>query len=70
MTSDIVLFTARLRLRRLSRDDAPYVVSACQTPGFTDGMSWEPVTSIEESHEFTDYALGMWDKGGEVRVDR
>lgn len=60
---DVILTTPRLRLRRLSRDDAPHVVSACQTPGFTDGMSWEPVASIEESHEFTDYALGMWDKG-------
>lgn len=60
---DIILTTDRLRLRRLSRDDAPHVLSACRTPGFTDGMTWEPVDTIEETHVFTDEALELWEKG-------
>lgn len=61
--SDHILTTERLRLRRLSRDDAPHVLSACQTPGFNDGMTWEPVHSIEETYIFTDYANDLWEKG-------
>lgn len=57
---DIVLTTQRCRLRRLSRDDAPFVVEASQTPGFTDGMRWEPMKTEEETHEFTDLALSLW----------
>lgn len=60
---DIVLHTSRCRLRRLSREDAPHVLSACQTPGFNDGMTWEPVHSIEETYIFTDYANALWDTG-------
>lgn len=63
MMNDIILTTQRLRLRRLSRDDAPHILSACQTPGFTDGMTWEPVDTIEETHPFTDEALALWEKG-------
>lgn len=58
-----ILITYRLRLRRLSHDDAPHVVSACQTPGFTDGMTWEPMATEQETRCFTDYALEMWQKG-------
>lgn len=60
---DHILITDRLRLRRLSRDDAPSILSASQTPGFNDGMTWEPVHTIEETHIFTDYANDLWDKG-------
>lgn len=60
---DYILTTERLRLRRLSRDDEPYVLSACQTPGFNDGMTWEPVKTIEQAHIFTDYANDLWNKG-------
>jgi [ribosomal protein S5]-alanine N-acetyltransferase len=60
---DYILTTERCRLRRLSHGDAPHILSACQTPGFTDGMTWDPVRTIEETREFTDYALGMWEKG-------
>ena len=60
---DAPLLTARCRLRRLSHDDAPHVVSACETPGFTDGMTWEPVRTIEETHAFTDEALRLWETG-------
>lgn len=60
---DFTLTTERCRLRRLSHDDAPHVLSACQTPGFTDGMTWEPMKSIEETHAFTDEALRLWEKG-------
>jgi [ribosomal protein S5]-alanine N-acetyltransferase len=60
---DFTLTTARLRLRRLSRDDAPHVLSACKTPGFTDGMTWEPMDTEEETHVFTDEALALWEKG-------
>lgn len=60
---EFTLLTQRLRLRRLSRDDAPHVLSACRTPGFTDGMTWEPMDTIEETHAFTDEALQLWEKG-------
>lgn len=60
---DFTLSTARLRLRRLSRDDAPHVLSACKTPGFTDGMTWEPMNTEGETHVFTDEALALWEKG-------
>ena len=62
---DHTLLTDHLRLRRLSRDDAPYVLSACKTPGFTDGMTWEPMETIEETHVFTDKALQLWEKGAQ-----
>ena len=61
--NDCTLTTERCRLRRLSRDDAQHVLSACQTPGFTDGMTWEPVQSIEETYLFTDEAILLWEKG-------
>lgn len=59
---DFVLTTARCRLRRLSREDAPHVLSACQTPGFTDGMTWEPMETAEETYAFVDEALELWER--------
>lgn len=61
--ADHILTTKRLRLRRLSRDDAPYVISACKTPGFTDGMTWEPMDTTEETYVFTDEAIRLWNEG-------
>lgn len=57
------LTTERCRLRRLSKDDAEHVWSAAHTPGFTDGMTWEPPKHIDEMHIFTDEALELWEKG-------
>ena len=59
---DSPLLTARCRLRKLSHADAPHIVSACSVPGFTDGMTWEPVKSEEETHAFTDESLQMWER--------
>jgi len=61
--SDHTLTTERLRLRRLSRGDAHHILSACKTPGFTDGMTWEPMDTEEETYVFTDEALDLWEKG-------
>lgn len=57
------LSTARCRLRALTREDGHHVVSACATPGFTDGMTWDPVTTFEDTFAFTDEALASWEKG-------
>ena len=63
MNKNHILLTERCRLRRLSRDDAEHVWSAAHTPGFTDGMTWEPPKDHQEMHAFTDEALQLWDKG-------
>lgn len=57
------LTTERLVLRKLSRDDADHVWSAAHTPGFTDGMTWDPPKDHAEIHAFTDKALQDWESG-------
>lgn len=57
------LTTDRCVLRKLSRDDAPHVWSAAHTPGFTDGMTWDPPENEDEMHAFTDAKLQEWDAG-------
>lgn len=60
--SDYRLTTERCVLRKLSRDDADHVWSAAHTPGFTDGMLWNPPKDYDEMHAFTDSALKLWDE--------
>lgn len=62
LMTDYTLTTERCRLRRLSRADAQHVLSACKTPGFTDGMTWEPMETEEETHVFTDDAIKQWEQ--------
>lgn len=61
--ADHILTTERCVLRKLSRDDAEHVWSAAHTPGFTDGMTWEPPKDMDELHAFTDAKLVEWDAG-------
>lgn len=60
---DYILVTERCILRRLSREDTPHVWSAAHTPGFTDGMTWEPPKHVDEIHAFTDEKIADWNAG-------
>lgn len=59
----LCLETDRLRLRMISLKDIPYVFSASQHPGFTDGMLWEPPARIEELEAPHLRGLESWKKG-------
>lgn len=61
--SEFRLTTERCVLRKLSKDDADHVWSAAHTPGFTDGMTWDPPKHIDEVHAFTEKMLAEWDEG-------
>ncbi len=63
MASNPVLTTERCTLRRLSSDDHAHIWTATRTPGFTDGMSWDPPESEAEMQTFTDSALKDWETG-------
>lgn len=60
---DHQLITERCRIRRLSHKDDEHVWTAAHSPGFTDGMTWEPPATHEEMDAFTDEALQLWDAG-------
>ena len=45
---DYTLETERCVLRYPSRDDIPFIFTATQVPGFTDGMLWEPPSKEAE----------------------
>jgi len=45
---DITITTDRLRLRRFSKSDIPFVFSASRYEGFCDGMRWSPPQTEEE----------------------
>ncbi len=57
------LSTARCTLRRLSHEDAKHVWSAAHTPGFTEGMTWEPPKDFDEIRAYTDMCLKEWESG-------
>lgn len=45
---DTTIVSDRLRLRRFSKSDIPFVFSASRYEGFCDGMRWSPPESEEE----------------------
>lgn len=60
---DHAITTERCLLRKPSREDASHVWSAAHTPGFTDGMTWEPPTHIDDVHAFVEEKAKEWDAG-------
>ena len=56
--------TERLQLRAVSHSDIDLVWSASRTPGFNDGMVWDPPESKEELVPVTAKNLIAWEQGG------
>ncbi len=46
--ADISILTDRLRLRRFSKADIPFVFSASRFEGFCNGMRWSPPETVDE----------------------
>jgi ribosomal-protein-alanine N-acetyltransferase len=57
--------TERCRLRYPNEADIPHIWSASQTPGFNDGLDWEPPSSMAAIEEALGRALQSWDSGKE-----
>jgi ribosomal-protein-alanine N-acetyltransferase len=57
------VITERCMLRRLSYADNEHIWSAAHTPGFTDGMTWDPPKTMAELDAFTKMSLEEWEKG-------
>lgn len=60
---DFSLVTERCILRIPSERDIPLVFSATQSPGFNEGMVWEPPASVEELREPHRNNLEAWEHG-------
>ncbi len=65
MNREYEIATARCRLRRPDESDIPHIWSATRTPGFNDGMRWEPPSSIAEIREPLRHARESWTSGNE-----
>jgi len=48
LPDDFSIETERCRLRPPAEADFPYIYEASHTPGFNDGMPWEPPETLEE----------------------
>ena len=59
------LVTARCRLRYPDASDIPHIWSACQAPGFNDGLPWGPPASIADIDEPFRAAQARWIAGDE-----
>ena len=57
---DFTLATERLLLRIPRESDIPYVFEASRTPGFNDGMLWDPPAELEELRGPLERAVGGW----------
>lgn len=62
---DEVIVTDRCRLRYPVYSDIPHIWSACQTPGFNDGLPWGPPSSLAEINEPFRSAQMRWVSGDE-----
>lgn len=58
-----ILQTERLTLRAVSYADIDLVWSASRTPGFNDGMVWDPPHSKEELIPITEKNRIAWEEG-------
>jgi ribosomal-protein-alanine N-acetyltransferase len=58
-----ILQTERLKLRVVSYSDIDLVWSASRTPGFNDGMVWDPPQNKEELIPITEKNLLAWQEG-------
>jgi len=63
--SSIQIETARCRLRKVAREDIPFVFSATRYPGFCDGMRWSPPSTEAELVEPLEKHAAAWDAGEE-----
>ena len=63
ISRDEIILTERCRLRYPQESDIPHIWSASQTPGFNDGLSWDPPSSIAEINEPFRRAQASWDDG-------
>lgn len=59
----IVLTTPRCRLRAPTAADIPHIFAASRTPGFTDGMLWEPPETRKELQGPLERNLAAWRAG-------
>ena len=57
---ETVLQTKRLQVRSVSHSDIDLVWSASRTPGFNDGMVWDPPESKEELIPITEKNISAW----------
>ena len=62
---DTCLTTSRCMLRCASEDDLEHVWSATRSPGFNDGMRWNPPDVKSEISRWTQRNLAMWSNGKE-----
>lgn len=60
---DTELKTERCSLRCVAPEDAECVWSASRTPGFTEGMLWDPPEKKEESVQNIYTSIENWKKG-------
>lgn len=62
---DELIVTDRCRLRYPKDADISQIWSACQTPGFNDGLPWGPPDSLTEIIEPFRAAQARWESGDE-----
>jgi ribosomal-protein-alanine N-acetyltransferase len=55
--------TSRLLLRIPDTSDIPFIFSAANHPGFTDGLMWEPPEKIAELEESLKKTIKAWENG-------
>ena len=63
LSKDFTIETHRCRLRIAHENDLPLIFSATRTPGFNDGMLWEPPLRIDDLYEPHKKLLEAWNKG-------
>ncbi|MEM1174796.1 MAG: GNAT family N-acetyltransferase [Pseudomonadota bacterium] len=61
--TDKSVLTERCRLRFPDVADIPHIWTASRTPGFNDGLSWEPPIRLEDIHEPLRRAQTLWKNG-------
>lgn len=57
------ILTKRCRLRYPDESDIPHIWSASRTPGFNNGMAWEPPSEISELNEPLQRNQDNWKSG-------
>jgi len=63
LPEDFTLETERCRLRRPCEEDFPYIYEASHTPGFNEGMPWEPPESLEDLRIPLERGRQRWQEG-------
>lgn len=63
VSKDKILETNRFFLRCPNEKDLPFIFEASRYEGFTDGMGWEPPTSMEELKAPMERILQKWEEG-------